>query len=355
MKIKQIEHLLAKALRDRYAVSVTEAPGERAEVRLSRPDAEERSFKLHAENWKPALGQARPYRPKHLWVLQNALRATADELRESRQSFVDLNRHKVYLDLPNLLVDRTVPPERQNETHRWDSFQLTRRLSDPFADRASLLTRVLLESPGTTWTVTGLAEAAGVVPMLSSHIVRQLAAEEIVRTRKDGRKLLVELVAPRRLLEAWTARYDWRSNTALPLAAPVADEERFLHRFAEMMGQRKWALTLLAGAWLRTRYAPTDRLHVYIETATNADLKNVARTLEWSSEPTGRLVLLRPAYRTSVWHGMQSVRDLPVVSDLQLIVDLWHYPVRGRETAEQMFARVQQRFERTLNLPGREE
>jgi hypothetical protein len=183
--------------------------------------------------------------------------------------------------------------------------------------------------------------------MLSSHIVRQLAAEEIVRTRKDGRRLLVELVAPRRLLEAWTARYDWRKNTALSLAAPMADDERFLHRFAEMMGQRKWALTLLAGAWLRNRYAPTDRLHVYVDSATDVDLKEVARTLEWASEPTGQLVLLRPAYRTSVWHEMQRVRELPVVSDLQLVVDLWHYPVRGRETAEQMFERMEARFDRT--------
>ena len=347
MKIAQIQQLLAEVLRDRYAVSVTETPDGRAEVRLSRPDTEDRSFELHAESWNPTLKQPLPSRPKHLWVLQNALSSTAEELRETHQSFVDLSRQTVYLDLPNLLVDRTVSAEKRNETHDWDSFQLTRRLRDPFADRASLLTRTLLESPGTTWTVTGLAEAAGVASMLSSHIVRQLAAEEIVRTRKDGRRLLVELVAPRRLLEAWTARYDWRKNTALSLAAPMADDERFLHRFAEMMGQRKWALTLLAGAWLRNRYAPTDRLHVYVDSATDVDLKEVARTLEWASEPTGQLVLLRPAYRTSVWHEMQRVRELPVVSDLQLVVDLWHYPVRGRETAEQMFERMEARFDRT--------
>src|ERR1039458_7629469 len=128
MKIAQIQQLLAEVLRDRYAVSVTETPDGRAEVRLSRPDTEDRSFELHAESWNPTLKQPLPSRPKHLWVLQNALSSTAEELRETHQSFAALSRQTVYLDLPNLLVDRTVSAEKRNETHDWDSFQLTRRL-----------------------------------------------------------------------------------------------------------------------------------------------------------------------------------------------------------------------------------
>jgi len=253
----------------------------------------------------------------------------------------------VYLELPELLIDRVVRAPSRPELDYAASSAVTRPLVDPFADRASLLSRVLLESPGTTWTVTGLAQKAGVASMLSSHIVRQLAAEEIVSTRKEGRKLLVRLVAPRRLLEAWSQRYDWRRNAALAVAAPVADEERFLRRLVKMMKGHKWALTLLAGAWRRTRYTPTDRLHAYVDVATNAELKEFAREMEWVPDRSGRLVLLRPTYRTAVWHEMQSVRGVPIVSDVQLIVDLWHYPVRGRETAEQMLLRIEDRFRRS--------
>lgn len=38
--------------------------------------------------------------------------------------------------------------------------------------------------------------------------------------------------------------------------------------------------------------------------------------------------------RTSVWYRADSHRGLPVVSVPQLLIDLWHYPVRGLEQAE---------------------
>lgn len=55
----------------------------------------------------------------------------------------------------------------------------------------------------------------------------------------------------------------------------------------------------------------------------------------------GRLVLLAPYYSTSVWEGVRPIGQLPVVSDLQLVLDLWHYPVRGREQAEHL---IEMRF-----------
>jgi hypothetical protein len=31
---------------------------------------------------------------------------------------------------------------------------------------------------------------------------------------------------------------------------------------------------------------------------------------------------------------MRTIDEVPVVSDLQLVLDLWHYPLRGREQGE---------------------
>ncbi len=338
--------LLSAALQNHRSVDVRSINDDLMEVRLARQGSVEAPIVLHAEEWKPKLGNEHLSDSHHLWILRNVPSRIPTQLRSHRQNFVDLTRGAVYLDLPNLLVDRAIRPARRRGAIRPTPSSLTRPLVDPFADRASLLTRVLLESPGMTWTVTGLAEAAGVASMLSSHIVRQLAAAKIVETEKQGRKLLVRLVAPRALLDAWVVRYDWRRNTALPLAAPVGDEERFLHRFADSMKKTRWALTLLAGAWRRTKYSPADRLNAYVDVQSDADLKELGHDLGWTPDPSGQLVLMRPAYRTSVWHKMQNVREIPVVSDLQLVVDLWHYPVRGRETAEQLFSRLEQGFKR---------
>lgn len=320
-----------------------------AEIRLERLSGAEPAIVLSAAKWTPEAGDRHLDRSNRIWILQKAPIRTRNDLRAERQNFVDLIRGEVYLDLPNLLVDRVVRlAERSTSRAAAAPSPLTRPLVDPFADRASLVTRVLLESPGTTWTVTGLAAEAGVAPMLSSHIVRQLAAAQIVETEKDGRRLLVRLVAPRALLDAWVARYDWHRNTALTLAAPVGDEERFLHRFDALMKRTRWALTLLAGAWRRTKYSPADRLHAYVDVRSDAELKELGHGLGWAPDTGGKLVLMRPAYRTSVWHKLQTIRDVPVVSDLQLVVDLWHYPIRGRETAEQLFSRIEHGFTRAL-------
>lgn len=226
----------------------------------------------------------------------------------------------------------------------------SRPLRDPFADRASLLCRVLLEHPGEEWSVRGLAQAAGVAPMLSSDVVRQLESARLLTTRPDGRKLLCRLVDPQGLLDAWTAAYRWDRNAAITVSAPIADEARFLRRLDTAITQR-WALTLLAGAWRRMRYTPTDVLHLYVECDSVADLRALATNNDWPVDPAGRLVLMKPSYRTSVWfgaslHAAGEPNPVLAVSDLQLILDLWWYPERGRETALQLWRPLLQRFER---------
>ena len=79
-----------------------------------------------------------------------------------------------------------------------------------------------------------------------------------------------------------------------------------------------------------------------------SELREIAQAEGWPEDAAGRLVLMKSVYRTSVWHAVSPAADLaiPVVSDLQLVLDLWHYPERGRETAEQLWRPIARRFER---------
>lgn len=230
-----------------------------------------------------------------------------------------------------------------------------RQLRDPFADRASLLCRTLLANPGTTWHVRGLAQAAGVTPMLSSDVVRQLESESIVTARPRGRQLLVRLVDPQALLDRWTAVYRYTRIPALHFAAASPEMNRLTRRIAKSAGKRRWALTLLAGAWQRIHYAPTERLHVYMECDHVDEIRTLAEREGWPEDAAGSLVLMKPAYRTSTWHQLSHAgpESLPVVSDIQLILDLWHYPERGRETAEQLWRPILRRFERANSKKAR--
>ena len=231
-----------------------------------------------------------------------------------------------------------------------------RPLRDPFADRASLLSRVLLMNPGVEWTVRGLAEAAGVAPMLSSDVVRQLEGAGFVATRPEGRKLRCKLLNPQGLLDAWTTRYRWDRNAAIAVSPPMVDEERFLRRLPATLSGHQWALAMLAGAWRRIKYAPTDSLHLYVNCQSVSELRAIATKEGWPADPAGRVILMKPTYRTSVWFesslaigesggGAQPDVPIPIVSDLQIIIDLWHYPERGRETAMQLWRPILRRFQ----------
>jgi hypothetical protein len=48
---------------------------------------------------------------------------------------------------------------------------------------------------------------------------------------------------------------------------------------------------------------------------------------------------MAPYYRVSAFHGQRRVRGLTVVSDLQLYLDLYDLPQRGREQAERIYER----------------
>jgi hypothetical protein len=49
------------------------------------------------------------------------------------------------------------------------------------------------------------------------------------------------------------------------------------------------------------------------------------------------VVLMLPYYRHSVFYGRQKAKDLWVVSDIQLYLDLHNYPIRGLEQAEHLY------------------
>ncbi len=279
------------------------------------------------------VGHRHEPEPRQVWVLPGTTSGLRDRFRAERQSFVDL-RGTVFLTFPNLLVDRADvrPPPRPATVPR--SF-------DPFADRSSLVVRTLLKGknhPPRSWGVRELAEAAGVGPATVTRTVRGLERYRVVDVRRAGRNSEIRLTDAQALFTLWTGVYDWSKNPAVAVHAPVGDPVRFLRRLASTLGSLQWALTLHAGASLVAPHATWERIHAYVDVETPEALIGTADELGWPAAQDGRLVLMKPYYRDSVWHAARKVEGLPVVSDLQLALDLWRYPLRGREQAEHVIA-----------------
>ena len=270
-----------------------------------------------------------------VFVAERIARASAAAWRLEGQSFIDL-RGQVFIEVPGLVIDRQIRVSRING--------MTPATLDPFADRGSLVTRALLEHPpDRVWGVRELAGATGVAVGTASRVLHSLEAGRLVQVTHAGRAARITVPEPGALWHAWTASYEWTRNAALTVAAPVGDPTGFVKRLVPIahraFRELRVAFTLQAGASLVSPHATWDHVHVYLDVETPANLAHVAAVLDWPPSPEGRLVLLRPFYRRSLWEGVRVTRGIPVVSDLQLALDLWDFPVRGREQAEVLLAR----------------
>ena len=277
--------------------------------------------------------------PDTMWILQGSVPATLrDQLRERGTSFVHPASGTVHVLAPGLLIDRVIPRSRGRQG------LVTSVAADPFADRPSRIARVLLRSAlGPTprsWGVRELAATSGVDRTTTSRVLERLEQWRLVeRARRPGARggaLAVRLLDPVALLERWSSSYDWTSNARLAVHAPIGNLERFLERLPEQLSDMRWALTLHAGGALLAPHAAWDRIHLYVDTPDDAGLRRVAARHDWPTGEDGRLILMRPHYSASLWGDVGNVRGTPVVGIAQLLIDLWRYPVRGREQAEHL-------------------
>ena len=267
-----------------------------------------------------------PFASNVVWVLPDLPKTVVQNLRAGGANFVDLRRGWVRLRAPGLLVDRmdvTLPARTPSN----------RPLANPFGDRASLVPRVLAADPGKIWGTRELAAAARVSTMTASHVVRRLEQANVVLVEKAGKARRICLKSVESLIMAWSRYYDWSANRLTTYSVPMGDPERFLRRLPSTLGNRRWALTMHAAAALLAPIATWSKVHVYVDIQEREALQSMASALGWSEASDGRLVIAQPSYKESVWFGVRQLNDLPVVSNVQLILDLWDYPDRGREQA----------------------
>jgi hypothetical protein len=318
-------------------VKVEPATGAVSAARLSAPRRS--SVVLRLRKWTDAELVKQSHRGGNaIWVLHRTTPELREHLRAAGQSYIDPGG-AVRVELPWLLVDRTdLAPMAMPEA-----------ASDPFADRSSLVVRTLLShSARRPWGIRELATRAGVGLGTASRVVDQLHRLNLIEAaRKPGKRGTVRVVDPQRVLDRWTRAYDWTRNELLTVHAPIGDPEAFVagRQLYDAFRGHRWALTLQAGAAFVVRYAAWERVHVYVDVPDSRELGLIALTNRWTPGDDGGLVLMRSFYRTSLWPSAHDIgrgigSDLWIVSNLQLVLDLWNYPLRGREQAELIRDRV---------------
>lgn len=257
-----------------------------------------------------------------LLVLPKIPRAVRARLRADGVSHADLTG-TIYLRAPGIRIDIAGagrPPRLTNHQQ-----------VNPFSKRASLVPRALLAQPGLPVGVTALAERLD----LAKGWVSQVLAELVARGWVDEAKRGVRLADPVALLRAWVLEYTWQDNEATAFTVPFEHDD-LLKRLPATLDGLRWALTLQDGAALLAPHVHYHgQLHLYVspDDSDNA-LERLESRLHAVPTPTGgNLQLLRPYYGAGTLYDLREHGALPIVSPVQLFLDLVHFPARGAEAA----------------------
>lgn len=209
-----------------------------------------------------------------------------------------------------------------------------RQRRDPFSDKASLILREMLKDPKRQWGIRELAERIGVDPGYVSRIAKSLT-ESGYAVRAGGK---LRIRSPKEILDDWVRAYDLKRNEHHRFFFLASDVKSILRRLQEIdIPQKcKYALSIQAGAGLVAPHAVYKEVHMYV--GDGEGIKYFKKELDLKDADQGaNLVLMRPYYKYSVFYNNQVVEGLRIVSDIQLYLDLYRYPVRGREQAEHLY------------------
>jgi len=219
-----------------------------------------------------------------------------------------------------------------------NKFSVPKRLRTLFHDKATIPLRILLERPGEWITTRDIAAEGGLSLGWVSQILQQLDAQGYVERKRGGG---TRLVHPDRLLSDWLEEYAFEQNEVYPFqmrGGNVMKTLDHLRALDEPLSGR-YALTLQAA--LSTISPSGDdpaQLHLYLPdllVESDDTLGLWADTLDLRPAGLGaNCFLVKPTYEHATFFGARDHGDLRLVSDLQLYLDLFHYPAAGRSLAQ---------------------
>lgn len=255
-------------------------------------------------------------------------------LRERGVAFLDLAGN-AWIAAPGLHVDRRGfgNPHPENREHR-----------DVFSDKASLVLRALMmeQSP---MGVRQIAEQVSsedskiqLTPGYVSKIVGEL--ERRGYAARQGEKVVLRRAEE--LLREWVISYRRRRPMeSRDFFIPSPNAELLMPKIADLFDieQVDYVFSGQAGVSLVDRHADFDVVDVYVRDLSAAQM-SLQELGARPAERGGNVKLARPYYSVSAFYGYQCPKNaMKAASDIQLYLDLYDYPVRGREQAEHLYER----------------
>lgn len=212
-------------------------------------------------------------------------------------------------------------------------FPQKKELRTLFSPKASRIIRILLNKPFTAWRIEELSKKAEVSLGLVAKAKKVLLNKEWIDEKPVG----FALVKPQEILQEWASQYSYRRNRVLDFYS-MKDEATVERELNEYCSRKKipFALTLFSGASRIAPYTRFKRVFAYVENVTE-EMKN---TIGLKGVMTGPNITLMEPYDEGVFYGTTKYDQIPVVSPIQLYLDLNSYKGRGEEAAQFLYEQV---------------
>lgn len=204
------------------------------------------------------------------------------------------------------------------------------------SDKASILIRAMLSQPDRKWVARDFEKEFGVGRARAATVLSKLRAKGFVGGIRSGRLASSLLQNKEELLEEWLNVYKFELNETYLYYSTHEDVlSRLKEYFAAKNEPKKYALALHTGANLITHYVNIPTIYCYLPNDNFSDISlDLRQALELKElKKGGNFYLIKPYYKNAVFLNSQTIKGYNVVSDLQLYLDLYNFPQRGREHA----------------------
>jgi len=247
-----------------------------------------------------------------------------EKCREAGIFFLDLSGN-AFLRHRGLYIERIGFP---------NLFPEERRGRSPFSDKASLILRAFFENNEKAWGIREIAQSLNIDAGFVSRVVKELEMRRYI-SRSDSKIKVRDIKS---ILDDWVHLYDYTKNREHRFFCLAESTEQIISEIKRIKIPKKveYAFGLHAGANLVSPYVVFNQIHVYVRGSN--EIEFFGSKLKAKETDTGaNIIFWTPYYKNSVFYGAQDVEGLKVTSDLQLYLDLYNYPIRGLEHAEQIY------------------
>lgn len=220
-----------------------------------------------------------------------------------------------------------------------------------FSDKATIVIRAMLSQSDKKWVSRDFEKEFGVGRARAATVLSILRKKGYVGGIRSGRLSYSVLKNRKRLLDEWLRFYSFELNKTHLYYSPYED---ILPRLKDFFETKKlptdYALTLHTGANLITNYVNTPVVYCYLRSEKfNGISLDLRQTLDLKElKKGGNFYLIRPYYKNGVFLNNQTIKGYNVVSNLQLYLDLYSFPQRGRDHAQYLLKTLKEEGEKIV-------